>query len=363
MAEGDPRAAPDPTSADSMPSRLVVRMPALRAAVLVLPAAGALFAGIVLAGCGGSGAVTADSAEEAFARAEEALARRKYDRAVELYRTALDFGRSGDTADDAQLGLARAYAGSRQYLLAGAEFTRFVELYRADPRVEDAAYERILAYAALSPTYELDQTDTATAIQYIDGFLRQYPAGQHAPASAELLATLREKLAQKQYEEGRLYERRDLFEAAVISYTGLLTTYPTSVYADDAMLGALRTQVSFADNSVRARQSARYGEALRLYDRLTSLFPQSPTLAEAQTLYDRAYRGVTETAVVPAGAAAGAAAASAPASAPASVPAATGVASTEPAVPASTTSAPLPGQTVPGETGTDPTVPRVSTTP
>ena len=339
-----------------MPSRLVPS--AVRAAVFVLPAVGALFAGAVLAGCGGSGAVTADSAEEAFARAEEALARRKYDRAVELYRTTLDFGRSGDTADDAQLGLARAYAGSRQYLLAGAEFTRFVELYRADPRVEDAAYERILAYAALSPTYELDQTDTATAIQYIDGFLRQYPAGAHSAATAELLADLREKLARKQYEEGRLYERRDLFEAAVISYTGLLATYPTSAYADDAMLGALRTQVSFADNSVRARQSARYGEALRLYDRLTSLFPQSPTLAEAQTLYDRAYRGVAETAVVPASAS------RVPAtSAPTAPAAATGVALTEPAVPAPAASAPLPGQTVPGETGTDPTVPPVSTTP
>ena len=331
-------------------------MPALRAAVLVLPAAGALFAGIVLAGCGGSGAVTADSAEEAFARAEEALARRKYDRAVELYRTALDFGRSGDTADDAQLGLARAYAGSRQYLIAGAEFTRFVELYRADPRVEDAAHERILAYAALSPSYELDQTDTATAIQYIDGFLRQYPAGPHSPAAATLLAELREKLARKQFEEGRLYERRELYEAAVISYTGLLATYPTSAFADDAMLGALRAQVGFADNSVQARQQGRYRDALAFYDRLASLFPQSPTLAEAQTLYDRAYRGVAATA--PAAAAPTAATPPASASAPAAV---RGVAATEPAAPASAAPAPLPGQTVPGEAGTDPTAPPAST--
>lgn len=258
----------------------------VRLAVLVLA-----FGAPVVSGCGGGSAVTADSAEEAYARAQDALDRRSFDRAVELFRTALDFGRTGEVADDAQLGLARAYVGTKQYLLAGAEFTRFIDLYRTDPRVEDAAYERILAYAALSPTYELDQTDTATAIQYVDGFLSQYPAGQHAEAAGLLRADLREKLAHKQYEEGRLYERRDLYEAAVLSYRGLLATYPSSPYADDALLGSLRAQVTLADNSVPSRQEARYREALRLYDQLTSLFPASPTLAEGQTLYDRAYRG------------------------------------------------------------------------
>ena len=245
----------------------------------------------LVAGCGGGGAVTADSAEEAFTRAQDALEHRKFDRAIELFRTTLDFGRTGEVADDAQLGLARAYAGSKQYLLAGAEFTRFIDLYRADPRIEDAAYERILAYAALSPTYELDQTDTITAIQYIDGFLSQYPTGAHALEASELRGTLREKLAHKQYEEGRLYERRELYEAAVLSYNGLLAEYPSSPYADDALFGAVRAQVLYADNSVPDRQEARYREALGLYDQLTSLFPQSPTLGEAQALYDRAFQG------------------------------------------------------------------------
>ncbi len=245
----------------------------------------------VAPGCSG-GAVAANSADEAFARAEDALARRKYDRAVELYRTTLDFGRTGEVADDAQLGIARAYAGTKQYLIAGAEFTRFIDLYRTDARVEDASYERILAYAALSPTYELDQTDTKTALQYIDAFLVQYPAGTHATEVQTLSAALRDKLAHKQYEEGRLYERRELYEAAVLSYQALLATYPGSPYADDALAGAVGAQVRFATNSVPARQAERYREALRLYGQLTSLFPQSPVLAAAQADYDRAYAGL-----------------------------------------------------------------------
>ncbi len=268
----------------------------------------------VAPGCSG-GAVTANSADEAFTRAEDALARRKYDRAVELYRTTLDFGRTGEYADDAQLGIARAYAGTKQYLIAGAEFTRFIDLYRTDARVEDASYERILAYAALSPTYELDQTDTKTALQYIDAFLIQYPAGAHATEVQALAATLRDKLAHKQYEEGRLYERRDLFEAAVLSYQTLLATYPGSPYADDALAGAVRSQVRFAANSVPARQTERYREALRLYAQLTSLFPQSPVLTDAQADYDRAYAGLRAAEAVDAATAAAVAAATAAAAA------------------------------------------------
>ena len=250
-------------------------------------------ASLAAAGCSG-GAVTANSADEAYARAQDALDRRKYDRAVELFRTTLDFGRTGEVADDAQLGIARAYAGTRQYLLAGAEFSRFIDLYGSDPRVEDASYERILAYAALSPTYELDQTDTRTALQYIDAFLARYPSGAHATEVQTLAADMRDKLAHKLYEEGRLYERRDLFEAAVLSYQALLAAYPASPYADEALAGAVRAQVRYASNSIPARQAERYREALRLYDQLTSLFPQSPTLAAAQGDYDRAYAGLRE---------------------------------------------------------------------
>ena len=244
----------------------------------------------LLAGCG-SGPPTFGSAQEAYDRGVEAFEDGKYGRAVEYLRTALDFGRTSEIADDAQFLLARSYAGDRQYLLAGTEFTRFIEFYRADPRVERAAYERIEAYVALSPRYELDQTDTRQALTYIGLFLQQYPDGEYTVAAAGLADELREKLARKQFEAGRLYERRELFEAAVVTYRDVLTQYPTSDYADDALLGALRAQVAFAAGSIPDRQEGRFREATSIYDQLVSLFPQSDTLGEAQDLYDEAYQG------------------------------------------------------------------------
>lgn len=243
-----------------------------------------------LAACGGSSS-TVSSGQEAFNRGVEAFDRGKHARAVDHFRTALDFGRTSDFADDAQLYLARSYAGSKQYLLAGNEFTRFIEFYRTDPRIEAAAFERIQAYAALSPNFTLDQTDTRRAIQYIEQFQREYPESDKAIEAAELRGELRARLARKKYETARLYARREYYEAAVIAFQSVLEEYPESEYADDALLGALENQVLFADNSVPSRQKERYDEAIRIYNQLISIFPSSPYLSDAEALYDRAYRG------------------------------------------------------------------------
>lgn len=246
---------------------------------------------LLVAGCSGGSATAANSGLEAYTRGRAAYDAGKYARAIEYLRASLDFGRTGEVAPDAQLYLARAYRGDRQYLLAGNEYTRFIEFYRTDPRLEEAAYERILTYAALSPRYELDQTPTHEAIRYIQQYARQYPDSPNVAEAETLLGTLREKLARKQYEAGHLYDRREMYEAAALSFGRVLTEYPASEYADDALLGQIEAQISYAEGSIPARQAERFQEALRLYDQFLALFPASPLVHDAEGLYDRAYRG------------------------------------------------------------------------
>ncbi|MFN3597787.1 MAG: outer membrane protein assembly factor BamD [Rubricoccaceae bacterium] len=245
----------------------------------------------LFAACSGPGN-TIGSAEEAFARGQEAFERRRFDTAAQHFRTALDFGRTTELAVEAQFMLARAHFENREFLIAANEYTRFLDFYRNNPRAEEAAFERIRAYYRLSPPFELDQTDTEQALVHIRQFLQQYPQSPRVPELVAMQEELREKLARKQFEAGRLYERRRFFEAAVITYRGVLTDYPTSAFADDAQLGMLRAQVGFAEASIPARQAERFREALAFYDRFTQLFPQSPLAREAEALYDRAFRGL-----------------------------------------------------------------------
>jgi outer membrane protein assembly factor BamD len=244
-----------------------------------------------LAGCGGSGGVVASSGEEAYQRGMSAFAEDRHDRAIEYLRATLDFGRSGEWADEAQFYLARAYYETGQYLLAATEFDRFADLYPDDPRAEEARFGEIQSYHRLSPPFHLDQSDTEQAIGLIRAFAASYPNSVFTADVVAMQEAMQEKLARKAYEAGRLYERRELYEAAVLTYRSMLEADPTSPYADDALLGALRAQVALAENSVPARQAERFAEALALYDRLVELFPGSPLLSEAEALYDRAHAG------------------------------------------------------------------------
>ncbi|MEM1044289.1 MAG: outer membrane protein assembly factor BamD [Bacteroidota bacterium] len=257
-----------------------------RSALLLLLAA-------LAAGCSSGNRVASDTPEAAFEKGLELYERGKYDRAIEYFQHVFDFGRTNPRAGDAQFYLAQSYFKTKQYLLSANEFTRFVELYRTDERVEEGEYLRAMSYVRLSPPYQLDQTDTQTALTYLRLYLSKYPEGAYAAELAGHTEELRAKLARKRFEIAGLYERRGLHEAAAISYEGVLERYPDSAFADDALLGAVRSYRAYAEDSIPSRQAERYQQAADAYDRLVQIFPDSPLLGEAEAehaIVERALR-------------------------------------------------------------------------
>ncbi|MEM9996611.1 MAG: outer membrane protein assembly factor BamD [Bacteroidota bacterium] len=261
------------------------------AALAVLNAAVLLAALLVWSGCSASGRVSSDSPEEAYEKGLADFERGRCTRAIDHFRSVFDFGRTHEWADDAQLYLARSYYCNREYLLAGNEYTRFIEFYRNDERVEEAEYGRIESYYQLSPPYQLDQTETKRAIAFIRAYLRRYPQSENTQTAVTRLEELSEKLARKQYEAGELYMRRELYEAAALAYLAVLDEYPSSPYADDALLGALRAQTTYAQNSITGRQADRFQEAIDTYDRFVQIFPESPLVRRAEAIYVEAQDG------------------------------------------------------------------------
>lgn len=241
---------------------------------------------VFVAGCTGSGRLRYDSPQEAFEKGKSYFDRGKYDRAIEYFQGVFDYGRTSEEAADAQLYLARSYYHNRDYILAGSEFTRFLNVYRTDPRAQEAEYERAMSYYEQSPDYELDQTPTEQAITYFQLFLDRYPQSDLKDEAEERIRELREKLAHKEYAGAELYERRGLYEAAALSFVRVFDKYPDTRWADDALLGAIRTYMLFAEQSVRGKQEERLQLAVDNYERLVQLFPDSPLLKQAEGLYE-----------------------------------------------------------------------------
>ncbi len=251
-----------------------------------------LFVVLSLSACAGSGRLRYDSPQEAYEKGMAAFEKGRYERAIEYFQATFDYGRTHEYADDAQLMLGRAYFASKQYILAASEYSRFVELYRADPRAADAEYERAEAYAAQAPNYELDQTATEQAIQYYQLFINRYPEHDKAAPAEAQIRRLRGKIARKAFEAGQLYERRELYEAAAMTYERAFSDYPDTEWADDALVGAIRAYKLYADESIAARQAERYQKALENYERFIQIYPDSPLRTVAEDLYTAVRREV-----------------------------------------------------------------------
>ena len=243
---------------------------------------------LVGAGCSGSSNLRYSSGQEAFKKGLTAYEGGDYERAIKYFRAVFNYGRDNEWADDAQLYLARAYREDERYLLAGSEYNRFLKLYRNDKRIPQAEYERAMAYYRLSPDYELDQSNTRRALSYFQLFTDRYPQHELTSEAEAKIEELRRKLARKQLAAARQYERRELWEAAAHAYASVFDQYPETRWVDNALLGAVRTNVEFAERSIQSKQADRYQRAVESYRQLNQIFPNSPLIDEANSYYETA---------------------------------------------------------------------------
>ncbi len=240
---------------------------------------------IFLTACSGSGRLRYDTPEEAYQKGLAEYEDGDYENATEYLQGVFDFGRTHQWAADAQLLLARAYRDNEEFLLAANEFTRFTQIYRSDERVPQAEYELAMTYYDRSPNYRLDQTDTERAIVQFQLFIERYSSNPLIEDAQARITELRGKLARKQIHTAQLYERREYFNAAAVSYEAAFDRFYDTEYADDALLGAMNAYYEYARLSIRARQQERLQKAEENYDRLIQIFPDSPLVKEAEAIY------------------------------------------------------------------------------
>jgi len=244
-----------------------------------------LILALSLSACAGSGRLRYETPEEAYDKGLAEFEEGDFEKATEYLQGAFDFGRTHQWAADSQLLLARSYRANEEYLLAANEYTRFTQIYRSDPRVADAEYELALTYFDRSPRYELDQTDTERAIVQFQLFISRYSDSSLIQDAQNRITELRGKLARKQFHTAELYERREAYNAAAVSYEAVFDRYYDTDMADDALLGAMNAYLEYARLSVRDRQLERLRLAEINYDRLIQIFPDSPLLKQAEELY------------------------------------------------------------------------------
>jgi outer membrane protein assembly factor BamD len=156
----------------------------------------------------------------------------------------------------------------KQYEEARAEFEALYGEFPRSPFVEEA-YFRIahIRYMRSLPSFR-DQTDTREAMRLFNDYLDLYPGGVYADSARALYAQSLDKLAEKEFNNALFYRKQKEHNAALIYYRAVLSEYPESRFAPEAVVGMAEMLVVLqrdkeAAEAVDELDAAAFGEGLR----------------------------------------------------------------------------------------------------
>jgi outer membrane protein assembly factor BamD len=204
-----------------------------------------LLCGVMASGCSKSLRRNDDLSDPNFYfnRGMERFEDKKYLDAAEEFETVVNSFSTSPIVDHAQFMLAESNYKAEEYLTAAFEYERVYMDYPSSPYAAQAQFNKARCYFNESPRSELDQENTRLAIAEFLRFIANYPQDEQCDQAQEFIEELREKLAYKDYRNAEIYRKMKNYDAAVIYYEDVISTYPRAVWADYARMGVARVRM------------------------------------------------------------------------------------------------------------------------
>lgn len=137
--------------------------------------------------------------------------------------------------DDAQYYLGMSYYYDEQYLLAAYEFSKLLRDIRGSEFVPMSQFMLADSYYQLSPPYPLDQTYTKKAITEFQSFIDFFPLDAKVEEAERKIHEMNLKLAEKEFNAARIYEKMEYYNASMDYYTKVYETYHDTEFAPKAL--------------------------------------------------------------------------------------------------------------------------------
>lgn len=177
-------------------------------------------------------------------------------------------------ADDAQYYLGQTRFKKGEYLIAAYEFSKLIRNMPASEFVSESQLMLAECYYQLSPNYTLDQRYTKKAVEEYQAFIDFFPTHPKVHEAEAKIAELNDKLALKEFETARQYEKLEYYNAAIIYYNNLLEVFHDSRYAPIAMYNKIKVL------TLRNRNTEAIAEISRFLQR----YPDNSNFKEMQEL-------------------------------------------------------------------------------
>ena len=178
-----------------------------------------------------------------FDKAMEYFDRGKYPRAKDEFDYIIMRDPGSKIANESQYYMAEALFQMEEYSEASITFDRYVRFSPDFTKIEKSRY-RICECAILSSNaYQREQSQTHRALEQLQMFIEDFPTSDLVEDAENAIVELRIKLAQKDFEVGRIYLKLEEYESALIYFRSVLNNYYDTSFADDARIGIMFTHI------------------------------------------------------------------------------------------------------------------------
>ena len=216
----------------------------------------------------------------------------EYDKASYLLEELRATYRGSERAKTILYHYAYSKYNSGFYVLGAHFFEQFTQLYPNDDLTAECTFMIGYCYYLESDPYYLDQNYTTRGINQFQLFINTFPFSDKVEQSNELIATLRERLAQKELETAKLYYNTESYKAAVTSFEVFIREYPDSRYREEAHLMLVKSASSLADISIQSKKKNRYLDAIDWYEKFVDKYPNSVFTKDAEGFYLKSKKGL-----------------------------------------------------------------------
>jgi outer membrane protein assembly factor BamD len=139
---------------------------------------------------------------------------------------------------------------TKKYIEARTEMELLVQDYPLSAFFNEAKFRVPFCVYKQSASFDRDQKETEEAIRLFRDYLTESSStGWEMDSARYYYKDAIEKMAKKEFQAAKFYERVQRYEAAVVYYRAFLNDYPESKFSDEAQLNILQILVRLERNA------------------------------------------------------------------------------------------------------------------
>ena len=183
------------------------------------------------------------TSEDRFEKAKIYLSKNKFEKAKNQFQLIIQNDDGSGLSLESHLYIGESFYGLKNYEEAIYHFNYYSMFSNSIENVEKAQFMKAKCTFKMTLDYNNDQSKSFLAISSIQEFLDNFPYSIYKDEAYIIIQELRERIARKHFENGRLYLKLKKFDSAMYYFDIVISDYYDTKYSDESKIAYIFTYI------------------------------------------------------------------------------------------------------------------------